>query len=303
MASGEQLASIARRFDRQLRTLEDNAAKSLITALQAAERRLEAELKHLYLTAGDEVASVGRVMRELRARQLLAQVRSLLDVANGISAESVYADLIRRSYLAGGDSALAMLTAYQASIAGFSAIVPLEVAAAATNAAARLAHHGAEFASKAEQVIIDGIIRGRGWSRTAGELRRAVGTTASHAEMLVRTESVTAADTARRAAYVENGVEYVQRMATMDERVCGWCADRAGNVYPVDEAPAALHPNDRCFNAPWKKEWQELGLTDDDWFRDHKRDALAKSEDDRHTGPAPFERLNDLTPPTPVWTP
>src|SRR5690606_27536248 len=109
--------------------------------------------------------------------------------------------------------------------------------------------------------------------------------------------------TARRETYRENGVEYVQRMATMDSRVCGYCAYRAGNVYRIDEAPAALHPNDRCYNAPWRPEWAEMGLADEEWFSNHKEASLARTQDRAHTGAAPFERASGIEPPQPVWSP
>jgi SPP1 gp7 family putative phage head morphogenesis protein len=306
MPSGPQLERLVRRLDRQLNTLEADAIRRLDTALLRALRRLEDEVRAAYAASLAETATAGVALREARARVLLEQVRALLDVTSSAQAGTILTTLNVGAYEAGIESALSVLSLYQQQVVGLSAVVRVEAAARATNAAARLARHGREFAERAEQHIISGIIRGQGWSKTARELRRETGVTRRQAERIVRTESLTASDEARRAAYVENGVEYVQRMATMDSRVCGWCAMRAGNVYRADEAPAALHPNDRCYNAPWKPEWQELGLTDDQWFREHREEAKRKAREageTLHTGPAPFERAEGREPPKPVWTP
>lgn len=303
MATGRDLEQLVRRLDRGLNTLERTAITRLTQALRLSEARLEAELRRLYLASLEETLTSGAAMREARARLLLQQVRASLDVTAGAAADDVFTALVREAYAAGMDNAIAALSLYQQEVVSLSSGVRIEAAVRATNAAARLAHHGTEFAQKAEQLIIDGIVRGRGWAATARELRRETKKTLVQAEMIVRTESITASDTARRDSYKENGVEYVQRMATMDDRVCGYCAYRAGNVYRVDEAPAAIHPNDRCYNAPWKPEWQELGLTDDEWFRQHRAEAIKRGGEKPRSGAAPFEKAEGRDAPTPVWAP
>lgn len=303
MASGRDLERLVRRLDRSLNTLERTAITRLANALRLSEARLEAELRRLYMASLEETLTSGAALREARARLLLQQVRASLDVTAGAAADDVFTALVREAYAAGMDNAIAALSLYQQQVVSLSAGVRIEAAVRATNAAARLAQHGTVFAEKAEQLIIDGIVRGQGWGRTARELRRETGKTLRQTEMIVRTESITASDSARRDSYRENGVEYVQRMATMDERVCGYCAYRAGNVYRVEDAPAAIHPNDRCYNAPWKPEWQELGLTDDEWFRQHRAEAIERSGEKPKSGAAPFEKSEGRPAPQPVWSP
>lgn len=306
MPTGPQVEALVRRFDRALTILEDDARHRLDAGLRAARERLEAELRRRYADALRDTGTAGAALREARARVLIQQVRALLDVTSGLPVDDTFAQLVRASYQLGVDNALATLSLYERGLVGLSTTVRAEVLVRAANASARLARHGREFAEAAERLIIDGITRGRGWGRVAAEIRRETGVARAAAEMTVRTESIIASDEARRDAYAANGVEYVQRMATMDDRVCGWCAARAGNVYRADEAPVALHPNDRCYNAPWKPEWQELGLTDDEWFREHKRKTIERAEaagEKLHTGPAPFERAEGRDPPRPVWTP
>jgi len=303
MVRGKSLEALVRRLDRALNGLEATALGRLSVALRRSEAALEELLRPAYARALTEVVDASTAMREARARLLLEQVRAALDITSGAPADDVLRALVSDAYEVGAGNALDALSLYQREVVSLSSGVRADVLARATNASARLSRHGREFAEKAEQLIIDGITRGRGWTATARELRRETRTTLARAEMIVRTESITASDDARRAAYAENGVQYVQRMATMDDRVCGWCAYRAGNVYRVDEAPVALHPGDRCYNAPWKPEWQEAGLTDDEWFRQHRAEAIERSGDDVHRGVAPFEKANGVDAPTPVWTP
>lgn len=303
MARGRDLEALVRRFDRELAGIENATVRSLKRALRESQTRLEAEVRRLYTAAVSETAGAGAALAEARARLLLEQVRAALQLLRGVPVETVMANLARDAYDAGAANATAALSASQLRVVALTATVRVDVAVRAANAAARLAHHGAEFASAAERLIIDGIVRGRSWGATARELRRATGATAARAETIIRTESLIASDTARRDTYAANGVEYVQRMATADNRVCGWCAARAGNVYRVEDAPAALHPNDRCYNAPYRPEWVEMGLADEEWFRAHAAETQRRTEEPLRTGPAPFEKAEGREPPQPVWTP
>lgn len=304
MVRGRDLERLVRRLDRALAGLEREAIQRLDQALRFSALRLENDLKRLYLATLVETATEGAAMREARARVLLEQVRASLTVTSGASADDVFMHLVRQSFAAGIDNAVAGLSLYGQQAVALSSGLRPEVLAQATNAAARLQHHGVEFVQRVERSIIDGIARGQGWAKTAREVRMSEGILYHEAERIVRTESIVASDTARRETYQANGVEFVQRMATMDTRVCGFCASRAGNVYRADQAPAALHPNCRCYNAPWKREWQELGLTDDSWMREHKAETLerlAEAKRKPQAGAAPFERMAGEEPPEPVW--
>lgn len=318
MVSGRTIERQVKQLDRQLDQLERAAIRRLDDGLRQAAVQLEQQIATLYRRAAQEAAGSGAAVAEARARVLLAQVRSLLTITDGTSAESTFATLVREVHAASIESALAALEPYQRQAVAATSVLPVDTAAAATrvstrltalgdtrvaNAAARLAQHGDDAARAIERHITSGIIQGRGWRRTATDIRREVAITRRSAETIVRTESVIASDTARRDTFQETGVEYVQRIATADSRVCGYCLARAGNVYRIDEAPAALHPNDRCENVPWRREWHELGLTDDDWAREHAADAEARAQEGPKYGPAPFEKAEGRQPPKAVWTP
>jgi SPP1 gp7 family putative phage head morphogenesis protein len=234
----------------------------------------------------------------------LTQVEGALRLTTRVPATETFTTLSSLAAQAGAQNATVMLGAYGAQTTALSTIAPLAAAARATNASARLAAHGTDFAMKAERVIIDGIVRGRGFAPTARELRRETGILRHEAERIVRTESVAAADEARRDTYKASGVEYVQHMATMDARLCGYCASRAGRVYKIGEYEVPLHPNCRCFLAPWREEWQEDDLTDDAWAREHREKSIARASGPPRSGAAPSERWRGLEDaPKPYWSP
>lgn len=303
MPDGRRLEAIVRQLDRTLGTLERDSIRRLDTALRASAVRLENELRALYEAARAAGMTESIAFREARARVLLEQVRGGLRLTDGTPAAEAFGALARGSYTAGVENAGTMLQAYGTATA-LPTIAPLSVAARATNAAARLAQHGTDFAQKAEGIIIDGLIRGRGFRPTAAELRRETGILRHEAERIVRTESIAASDEARRDTFKEAGVEHVQHMATMDDRLCGYCSSRAGKVYKIGDTEVPLHPNCRCYLAPWREEWQELGLTDDEWAAEHRRKSIDRASEPPRTGASPSERWRGRTEaPKAVWSP
>jgi len=244
MPNGRRLEALVREFDRELQRLERGALVRLDGALRLAAQRLERELRGLYLVALDDAAMTpSLLMREARARALLEQVRAGLDLTTGANANSVFGQLIGDSFDLGARNALEALSLFEQGLVTLASGARLTVAARATQASARLAHHGTDFALKVEELVIDGIVRGRGWSRTAGAVRREVGVTRWKAEQLVRTESVNASHASRSDTYRSNGVSQVVWLATADEVVCGYCAHRSGNHYKVDDVIIPAHPN------------------------------------------------------------
>jgi hypothetical protein len=133
-----------------------------------------------------------------------------------------------------------------------------------------------------------------------------MGVMAAKAETIARTETMSAMDSAARDTYRQNGIEYVQRIGTQDRLICPFCAARAGNVYEVDRAPGPIHPRDRCYNAPWRKQWADMGLVDEAWLQKHKSDIAARLAEHGKKpdyGLAPFERLSGmLVPPDVIWS-
>jgi len=298
MLSGARIERLAREFDRELRRLEATAITRLDAALYKAAQRLEAELRRYYMITLEEAAlSPNLLLREARARMLLEQVRAALNITAGAQANAAFTELIGGAFDLGERDALKWLSEYGEQLVGLSSNARLNVAARATATADRLAHHGAALAMKTEELVIDGIVRGRGFGVTARELRRETNLTRWKAEQLVITESVTASDDARRAGFAD----------VLDDRICVYCAARVGRIYRLDEAPAALHPSDRCMSIPFRPEWREAGLVDDDWTVQNRREIMENLEQrglKPNYGVAPFERANGLEkPPEYLWSP
>ena len=311
MPTGRQVESVVRRFDRALLQLEAEAITALRSALSASARELEDELARLYRRARAGTASVGAPIREAQARLLLEQVRAMnltLNLGRNLPIETVLAQLQAGAANAGAANALAMLSLHGQAVAGLAGGVNVGAVAAATRVSARLQDIGAarvangtarllqhtEAAARAiEQHIISGITTGRGWTSTASAIRKDVRLLNHEAERLVRTESVTAADSSRRDQYRQHGVEHVRVLATMDDRVCGYCALRSGRIYSVDEIELPFHPNCRCTTVPVRPDWVAAGIDDPDWYDEHHAATVAKAREQGHkihTGPAPSER-------------
>lgn len=300
----KRLEHLVRRLDAGLTGMERTAIARLTRALRVSERALEAELAGLYRAGLVDTRGLTVTFKEARARALLAQVRASLDITRNPGNNSTFLALIRDSYAAGMDNAVAMLSSMQSQAVFAMSSVPIEVAVQAANASARLAHHGATFALKAEELVIDGIVRGRGWGSTARELRRETSVTISKAQQIVRTESITASHKARSDAFEADGIEYGTWLATMDDRVCGYCAARSGRTYKVRDIIIPAHPGCRCTMTPLRPEWIEAGLVDTEWNDQHHAETLERSEDKARTGPSPFERaLGWDSPPEPVSFP
>lgn len=305
MLSGARIERLAREFDRELRRLEATAITRLDAALYKAAQRLEAELRRYYMRTLEEAAlSPNLLLREARARLLLEQVRAALNITAGAQANAAFTELIGGAFDLGERDALKWLSEYGEQLVGLSSNARLNVAARATATADRLAHHGAAFAMKTEELVIDGIVRGRGFGATARELRRETNLTRWKAEQLVRTESVSASYASRVETYRSNGIEEEQVICVMDAHLCSWCASRAGRTYRLGDIELPFHPNCRCMTVPIRPEWREAGLTDDDWAREHRRESLERASGPPRTGPTPWEQQRGLTKaPVPTWSP
>ena len=56
-----------------------------------------------------------------------------------------------------------------------------------------------------------------------------------------------ASDDATVTALKDAGVKHVEWVAQKDEKVCGVCRGRNGEIYPIDKLPVKPHPNCRCY--------------------------------------------------------
>lgn len=72
----------------------------------------------------------------------------------------------------------------------------------------------------------------------------------NRAETIARTETLMASGEAQERTYRALRVGFVQWAATEDERVCEWCAPRAGCLYWLGSVRAPIHPRCRCNPVP-----------------------------------------------------
>ena len=291
---GKKLASLIARANKTLAGVEQSTIDRIDAILQGSYVEIEAKLNSAY----PEALISYRASREIAQLFDFGNLLKLINPSNEAQIQSDLTDLVTRASGQGVAGATELLNGYEVKTP-LHFTVPIEsVKFIATDSFNRLKLHGDQFAVKGTQIIGQGLAQGQGVRRVASQLRAELGITKGRAETIARTSSIQAYDSATRETYRSVDVEGVIRVATQDARLCSRCAARAGNAYKLDEAPAAIHPNDRCYNAPFKKSWVELGLIDSDWFKNHAAECRGKVESLDYSK-APFE--NSV--PKPIWTP
>jgi SPP1 gp7 family putative phage head morphogenesis protein len=302
----EAAASLISRTDRVLKDMEDAEVRRMNIALDGSYQQFERELLRKYPTYSAEAKP--DLLGTQRGVLLTAELKDLLILINPEREQEITARYERLLQTASQEGTtlsdeLIQLQAGEDFVKA-TATVPIEaVSFAAKDAVTRLKKHDDKFREEASIIIAQGLIQGQGARKVAGVLRQRLGVTKSRAETIARTEIISAQDSATRLNYKQNNIEYIVRIATQDSRVCGTCAARAGNVYPVDAAPAVIHPRDRCYNAPWLPEYEESDPKQNEWIKQHARDAQAQTQEPLNYGLSPFEKAIGLTLPKVLWNP
>lgn len=296
---------IVRRFDVILQRAEDTTIEAVIKSLATSYLKLEENLRRShskYLV--DSLPSLSGIQR---SALLLQEIKDLLNLMppeiQGLLDTSTRT-LLETAFQNGNALANSLLTNFDESVQIFLPTVPIEaVEFAANNTMTWLTGATSAFRATASSVVQQGLIQNRRVEWTAGVLRRTLGITKRDATSTIRTASLQATDAATRQAYELNSIDYVQRVATVDERVCGYCAQRAGNIYRLEDSVATLHLNCRCYLMPVKPEWFAAGLDDLEWARSHSRKVKASSRTLLNSGLSQFEKTSGLLePPAPLWT-
>jgi SPP1 gp7 family putative phage head morphogenesis protein len=298
--SNSIIAQKIQNTDALISQFETKAIASVETAMDKAFKAMESEFRRKWLS----VESLDLAGKD-RAILLIQDIKQYLDLlpAGSGNIEKLYQDLVKDCQFAGISFGRDSIE----SINGFTAATVKPnlkaIAYQAQDAADRLSRHSKDFQLRASAVIEQGLVGGSSMGKVAEMLRRELGVTKSKAETIARTESMGAMDSATRDTYRSNGIQYVQRIGTQDKLICPYCAARVGNVYPVDKAPAILHPRDRCYNAPFSPDWVDLGLVDMNWLQNHRSQSIAALGDKSPDyGPSPFERMAGQFAPEPYWT-
>lgn len=269
-------------MDKQINAIEsiDNALLKLEgAALDRVNLAMEKSYQQLLKKLKGEIGNTPNIFGRERALILLDKIKQQLNILNPENPdikrlEEELKNLIAVSDRQGLELANKQLSQYDIKIESGVGMNPDAIAIAATEGYERLLQHGQTFASNASTIVQEGIIQGWGVSRTASYLNSILNTTKASAERIVRTESMRATVNATKSQFSRNGVEYGIWIATQDRRTCPRCAERAGNIFELASIVMPLHPNDRCYISPYKKEWEDEGLIDRQWLENHHNEAI-----------------------------
>jgi SPP1 gp7 family putative phage head morphogenesis protein len=298
--------NVVRRFDGILRTAESGTIKQIFQALATSYAQLEDSLRRSHskfsLTAQPNLTGL---QRSALLIQEVEQLLNLVPPATAATLEIEVRQLINDATQNGSSLARELIGAIAPDAMILPSTIPVEaLKSAVEDTMLWLTGTGAEFKTAAKQVIAQGLIQNKGIAWTAGVLRRNLGVSKSNAESIARTATLQATDQATRVGYETNNIGYVQRVSAEDERVCGFCALRCGNIYRLEDAFAILHVRCRCYLMPVKPEWLSLGLVDLDWMRSHHATTAAIASTPLNPGLVQFERLRGFSRPAiPLWTP
>lgn len=302
----EDAFNVVRRFDGILRSAEESTIKQIFQALATSYAQLEDSLRRSH----DKFTSVAQpnltgLQRSALLIQEVEQLLNLVPPATAATLETEVRQLVNLATQNGSSLARELVAAIAPDTIILPTTIPVEALKSAVNdTMSWLTGTGIEFKTAAKQIIAQGLIQNKGVAWTAGVLRRNLGISKSHAESIARTATLQATDQATREGYETNGIGYAQRVSAEDERVCGFCALRCGNIYRLEDAFAILHVRCRCYLMPVKAEWIGAGLVDLEWMRQHHVTTAAIAYTPLNPGLVQFERLRGLSRPvTPLWTP
>lgn len=296
---------IAARADRLMDSLEAPLRKQIKQHLAQALRTIETDLRKRYGSTLSAVAKeTSRPAQEYRARLLYEELRSLLDLLDFEQAPGFYSGFtsaIAKAQTVANAEALEYLTARGAGL--FGTAIDEQAAAAVLrgveNSRIRLAEHAAQAQKQIRDAIVQGLLRGDGIGKVIREVRQATQLEGTKAYTLVRTELAAARVERLEYQYRKENINHVQWVATNDERTCSICGYRHGIVYELGSIRAPAHPRCRCTLIPWRKEWQQLGITEDATFKEQREEILtrfAAMKIKPNSGPSQFEEAAGLKP-------
>lgn len=302
----DKAVAIVEKVDRLLKSSEDKTIDRVSKALEKAYKQMERELLRAYQKhAGN--TSLFIADRKLLILNEIATLRQLINPQNAPQIKKDFEDLLTGADEQGRSMAAALIEAISnEKLSSFAGVNLDAIRFQAQDAYNRLYRWSETMRDNISSIVEMHLAIGSGSQKVARALRTELGILKGRAENIARSETIQALDSATREAYKRSDVGYVQRVATQDSRVCSRCAARAGKVYRIDEAPAAIHSQDRCYNLPYKKEWAELGLINEDWINKHAAAVKKQVEDRREkldNSASQFEKAAGIEPPTPIWEP
>lgn len=287
-----------RRADRGLAGLTREQVLRTRALLQEALRRILRDVQVQYLQALAQRPTDLYPGASFRLARSLALVDQLDATIRSLNEPSIYTDGLMARATAARVQAQALVVDVMREFGdAIELTTPMNhraVSGVVRNAATRLHNYSTTAVQQIEQSVVDGLARGRSWQQVARDIRGTAGVLAERVDMIAHTELHSAQADARRQLFASMGVDLVIRYVTDDDRTCGQCAPRQGEVLPADQAVEVLHPRCRCVLAPFRPEWVlDGGLPLDELqaLRAETRATMEAAGTKPLTGPAPFERV------------
>lgn len=257
------------RYNNALRNQEDVIIHMLERVLTASFQRLVRRVR-IHLRAGE-------INRATRNILILQELRQLVPASRPDSIDPydrLFQNLIRSSSKLGLNAAEVL--AQNIDKPRIDATVPIEaVVNAASRARGYLQRWGNDFAFTAAEIVAQGIAEGRPFDAMVLDMQNRLSVVQTRAATIVRTESLRAYNDATNTYYVQNNIREVMWYATADDRSCPTCAPRAGQIYKRGEVSVPLHPQCRCYLAPWD---EDIAIIDPGYAASrltHRKEVLA----------------------------
>lgn len=301
------IESLIKRQDRILRESEDPAIARLLEILGSSYFNLEKQLRSKWPKFN--ATNQPNLLPEQRKLLLLNELKELLPLMSPEAFGGIQSEFSNLLAIADSNGITLGQELIKISSGGSfvakTATLPLEqIAIAAESTATRLQATGYKFSNEASQIVGMGITQGWGAEKTARALRSQFGIAKQYAEAEARTSIIQAGNEAARRVYADNGVKFGQWNATLDSRICPYCAARNMRVYRLDQMIVPGHYQCRCRITPWAEKWHDAGLTDDDFAAKFRQGAIAELKGSPNYGVTPFEKKLGLThPPEAAWSP
>jgi SPP1 gp7 family putative phage head morphogenesis protein len=171
---------------------------------------------------------------------------------------------------------------------------------------------GTDLADRISGVVQKGLAAGDGPAVVARDLRKLGGVVKGRAEMVARTESLKAANTAQTKTYQANGISLGVWWATPDERTCAQCAPFMGNIYDLSamtlDDPRGfrftmppVHPRCRCKLSAVTALGLALRPEQLEQYQQLNRETVGKLPGEPDDKPPPFVAAARLPMPSPAW--
>ncbi|NEQ45625.1 MAG: hypothetical protein F6K00_19600 [Leptolyngbya sp. SIOISBB] len=309
MADYAQILALVERYDRAIDGLEQQVIDRVNAALDASFRELEQELRRTYPQLQDEGGLYNFVLKTEKFNQLKGLLDEILPPRWQADIEALYTEAFQLASDTGIDLAGNLVEQIDPAypLDPFSGIPVEAIAAQARDGVKRLYRYNDTFAQRASAIVELGLAQGHGTAKVAAELGRELGLAKSKAETIARTEIISVFSDSADARYLAADIGFFQWLVNPSEGTCILCYARNGRVYKVGAVRIPAHPRGRCFKLPWRREWQQKGLTDDKWLREYRQRGLEELKTEGFKpdyGPTYWEKKAGMDKaPEVIWSP